>query len=198
MEDIRAAAQVYYNTLPKAGRDLVKGFFQKMDDNGDGKVSLAEFAGFMAEEGHEDVNNPTFFEEINKNKNGELDLDDVKTLYYILHSGRPLCGCCRKLIVEMYVTCVQCFRCENNSFSLHPECFRHENYVHNHSESDFMDNYALLEYIRNNGLPGGDAKKKKRGERGWKRKAALEMLTEAFGVGSSIASIAQCAECTIM
>ncbi|KAL7177567.1 hypothetical protein ACSBR2_030844 [Camellia fascicularis] len=102
MEEIRETAQVYYKAVPKKVRKLAKEFFKKMDDNRDGKVSLAEFAGFMGEEGYEAMNNLAFFEEINKNKNGELDFDDVKTLYYIIQSGRPLCGCCRKLIVGIH------------------------------------------------------------------------------------------------
>ena len=67
--------------MPKKVRKLAKEFFMKMDDNGEGKVSLAKFAGFIGEDGYEALNNPAFFEEINKNKNGVLDFDDVKTLY---------------------------------------------------------------------------------------------------------------------
>ncbi|GMP77623.1 hypothetical protein CsSME_00033837 [Camellia sinensis var. sinensis] len=156
MEEIRETAQFYYKAMPKNVRKLAKKLLKKMDDNGDGNVSLTEFTGFMGE-GYEAMNNPAFFEEINKNKNGELDFDDVKILYYILQSGRPLCGCCRKSIVEMYFTCVKCFSCDTKSFYLHPTCFCRGKYVHKHY--DFLDNYALLESIRHKGLPGGDAQK---------------------------------------
>ncbi|GMP24115.1 hypothetical protein CsSME_00001505 [Camellia sinensis var. sinensis] len=156
MEEIRETAQVYYKAMPKKARKLAKEFFKKMDDNEDGKASLTEFAGLMGEEGYEAMNNPTFFEEINKNKNGELDFDNVKTLYYIIQSGRPMCGCCRKLIVGMYFTCVKCFSCDPKSFCLHPTCFGRGKYVHKHS--DFLDIYALLESIKHNGLPSGDAR----------------------------------------
>ncbi|KAL7177566.1 hypothetical protein ACSBR2_030843 [Camellia fascicularis] len=103
MEEIRETAQVCYKAMPKSVRRLAKEFFNKIDDNGDKKkVRLDEFAAFMEEEGYEAINNTAFFEEINKNKNRELDFNDVKTLYYILQSGRPLCGCCRKLIVGIH------------------------------------------------------------------------------------------------
>ncbi|CAL5413658.1 unnamed protein product [Camellia sinensis] len=141
MEEIRETAQVYYKVVFENVRSLAKEFFKKMDDNRDGKVSLAKFAGFMAEAGYPAMNNPSFFEEINKNKNGELDFDDVKTLYYILQNGRPLCGCCRKFIVRMYFTCVKCFRCETQSFCLHRACFGRGQYVHKHS--DFVDMLCL-------------------------------------------------------
>ncbi|GMP77629.1 hypothetical protein CsSME_00033841 [Camellia sinensis var. sinensis] len=141
MEEIPETAQVYYKVVFENVRSLAKEFFKKMDDNRDGKVSLAKFAGFMAEAGYPAMNNPSFFEEINKNKNGELDFDDVKTLYYILQNGRPLCGCCRKFIVRMYFTCVKCFRCETQSFCLHRACFGRGQYVHKHS--DFVDMLCL-------------------------------------------------------
>ncbi|KAI8003458.1 hypothetical protein LOK49_LG08G02582 [Camellia lanceoleosa] len=159
MESIRQTAQVYYKTMPGNVRSLAKEFFKKMDRNEDGKVSMAEFAGFMAEVGYVAMNNTSFFEEINKNKNGELDFDDVKTLYYILESGRPLCGGCRKFIKGMYFTCVTCFTCKAQSFCLHRDCFGSGEYIHRHS--DFVDNYALLESIRREGLLGGDAQKNK-------------------------------------
>ncbi|KAI8030587.1 hypothetical protein LOK49_LG01G01329 [Camellia lanceoleosa] len=117
MEEKRETAQVYYKAMPKKARKLAKEFFKKMDDNGDTKVSLIKFAGLMGEEGYEAMNNPTFFKEIIKNKNGELDFDDVKTLYYIIQSGRPMCGCSRKLIVGMNFTCVKCFSCDPKSLS---------------------------------------------------------------------------------
>ncbi|KAI8003450.1 hypothetical protein LOK49_LG08G02588 [Camellia lanceoleosa] len=68
MEEIRETAQVYYKAMPKKVGKLVEEFFKKMGDNGDGKVSFAQFAGFIGEEDYEAMNNPTFFEEINKNK----------------------------------------------------------------------------------------------------------------------------------
>ncbi|CAL5413654.1 unnamed protein product [Camellia sinensis] len=221
MEEIQETAQVYYKAVSKKVRKLAKEFFNKMDDNGDGKVSLAEFTGFMGEEGYEAMNNPDFFEGINKNINGEFDFDDVKTLYYILQSGRPLCGCCRKLIVGMYFTCVKCFSCDTQSFCLHPACFGRGKYVHKHF--DFLDNYALLESVRHKGLPSGDAQKnqtttllkpcksepstsrslaivpisKTRDERWSKTRAALkalEIAMSAVGMGTKIASTV----CTIM
>ncbi|KAL7209822.1 hypothetical protein ACSBR1_031396 [Camellia fascicularis] len=101
MEEIQEIAQFYYKAVPKNVRKLAKKFLKKMDDNGDGKVSLTEFTGFMGE-GYEAMNNPAFFEEINKNKNGELDFDDVKIF------------------------------CDTKSFYLHPTCFCRGKYVHKH------------------------------------------------------------------
>ncbi|KAI8003452.1 hypothetical protein LOK49_LG08G02584 [Camellia lanceoleosa] len=73
MEEVRETAQVYYKVVSENVMSLAKEFFKKMDDNRDGKVSLVEFAGFMVEAGYAAMNNPSFFEEINKNKNRELD-----------------------------------------------------------------------------------------------------------------------------
>ncbi|PSS24039.1 RAS guanyl-releasing protein like [Actinidia chinensis var. chinensis] len=143
MEEMRQTAMTYYKTVPKHVKKLADEFFSAMDDNRDGKISLHEFAAFMSEQGYDAMNNQSFFDQINKNKSGNLDFEDVITLFYILKSGRPLCGGCRKLIEGLYFTCVKCYY-ENKSFCLHPKCFEGGKYVH-HGHAEFLDNYALLQ-----------------------------------------------------
>ncbi|KAL7177557.1 hypothetical protein ACSBR2_030841 [Camellia fascicularis] len=194
MEEIRNAAQIYYETAPKDVKRLARDLFEKMDSNKDGKVSPDEFARFMTEGEYVAMNNPTFFKKINKNKNRKLDFDDVKTLCYILVSRRPLCDGCREFIEGMYFTCFECFT-KAESFCLHPRCFRKKKYDHKPTHSHFVDNYALLESIRHNGLP---AQNKQRDERWSKRSAALKALEKALSVAGIASSIASNPLCTIM
>ncbi|KAA8527823.1 hypothetical protein F0562_035308 [Nyssa sinensis] len=136
----------YYKSSSTDLKELGRGFFKNLDFDGDGKVSLHEFLGFMKEEGYAPMNNRYIFKELDGDGSDSLDFWEVLTLYYILKSGRPFCEGCGEFIKALYFTCTTCFDSGSNPFCLCSTCYGDGKFIHNHGQ--FMDNYALLEAKR--------------------------------------------------
>ncbi|XP_058203131.1 uncharacterized protein LOC131317616 isoform X1 [Rhododendron vialii] len=104
----------------------------------------------MRQEGHTKMRNRHFFKELNKDGSGNLEFMEVMSLYYVIKSGRPFCSGCVKFIPGMYFACKKCFENGHNSFCVCPECYDDELFLHEHVQ--FLDNYALLEARRMQGI----------------------------------------------
>ncbi|XP_058203132.1 uncharacterized protein LOC131317616 isoform X2 [Rhododendron vialii] len=91
-----------------------------------------------------------FFKELDNNNNGTLEFMEVMALFYIIKSGRPFCGGCGEFIPDMYFTCSVCFDSGNDLFCICSNCFQRNDFSHHHSQ--FLDNYALLEAKRMQGI----------------------------------------------
>ena len=146
MEELLKTAQIYYKSSSTDLKELAHKFFKSLDFDGDEKVSLHEFLGFMREEGHKKMSNRHFFKELDKDGSGTLEFMEVMALYYIIKSGRPFCEGCNTFIPGMFFTCTECYENIPDSFSLCPDCFNNGQYIHDHKQ--FLDNYALLEAKR--------------------------------------------------
>ncbi|KAF7150015.1 hypothetical protein RHSIM_Rhsim02G0047400 [Rhododendron simsii] len=150
MEDLVQTARLYYNKSSPGIKEAAHKFFNSLDNDNDGKVSLHEFLGFMQQEGHTKMSNRHFFEELDKDGSGTLEFMEVMALYYVIKSGRPFCSGCDEFILGMYFTCSKCFENGDNSFCVCPKCFDDDHFVHEHDQ--FLDNYALLEAKRLEGI----------------------------------------------
>ncbi|XP_058203133.1 uncharacterized protein LOC131317618 [Rhododendron vialii] len=150
MEDLVKTARLYYSKSSPDIKQAAHNFFNSLDNNNDGKVSLHEFLWFMRQEGHTKMSNRQFFKELDEDGSGNLEFMEVMALYYVIKSGRPFCSGCDKFIPGMYFACEKCFENGHNSFCVCPECYDDELFLHEHVQ--FLDNYALLEARRMQGI----------------------------------------------
>ncbi|KAL6187995.1 hypothetical protein ACLB2K_039390 [Fragaria x ananassa] len=146
MKEIRDAALAYYYNLSKEQQQEVYTFFQAMDIDGDGGITIKEFQQIFISTfsvPRDSVNH--LFREMDKNGDGVLDFEEAITLYYVLSNDRMVgCdGCKTPFLKGLYFTCVDCFdHSPTDSFDLCISCFGSRNYVHEHC--NFLDNYAIL------------------------------------------------------
>nr|XP_011463555.1 PREDICTED: uncharacterized protein LOC105351293 [Fragaria vesca subsp. vesca] len=143
MKEIRDAALAYYYNLSKEQQHEVYTFFQAMDKDGDGAITIEEFEQILTLFSRDYVNR--LFRAIDKNGDGVLDFEEAITFYYVLCTYRMVnCdGCKDSLLTGLYFTCVDCFdHNQTTTFDLCISCYRTRNYVHEHC--NFVDNYALL------------------------------------------------------
>ena len=116
----------------------------------DGRVALHDFLEFMDKkcdnnQNFKYMNTPSFFKILDRDKQG-LDLVDVRTLYYVVQSGRPFCRGCRDFLAGTFFTCVTCFeKSGQSSFCLCPSCLRDKKFRHDHDL--FRDNYVMLQAV---------------------------------------------------
>ncbi|KAI8537392.1 hypothetical protein RHMOL_Rhmol09G0019900 [Rhododendron molle] len=150
MDELIKTANIYYKSCSPAMRDAAHKFFKAIDHDNDGRVCLHEFLGFMRDEGHTKMSSRHFFKSLDRNGSGTLDFMGVMALYYIIQSGRPFCYGCDDFIPGMYFTCSKCYQNSQNAICLCPECFATGTYTHEHK--NFLDNYALLEVKRMQGI----------------------------------------------
>ncbi|KAK9182494.1 hypothetical protein WN944_025639 [Citrus x changshan-huyou] len=146
MEALSKVALAYYNSGTDEERRLFNLFFLSMDQDGNRRVSYREFSNFMSLEAHDDnMRTRDFFNQLDIDRSGGLDFKEVLTLYYILKSGRPICGQCKIFITNEYFTCMSCFEPQTAAYSICLECFcdkgRHD---HNHGRSHFVDNFSSI------------------------------------------------------
>ncbi|XP_058099928.1 uncharacterized protein LOC131244315 [Magnolia sinica] len=141
MDDLRLASIACYNAGSRKEQKLAKKVFEAMDADGNGKVSVAEFSNFASKLGLKGFDK-NFFNQIDKDKNGFLDFEEALLFYYII-TTRPFCDMCGQLIMDMYYSCIKCFRpTSSNSCDLCPSCYSCGTFKHDHEE--FIDNFALL------------------------------------------------------
>ncbi|KAF7112753.1 hypothetical protein RHSIM_RhsimUnG0195300 [Rhododendron simsii] len=145
MKELIKTAKIYYNSCSSAVKDAAKKFFEDIDHDKDGKVSLHEFLEFMEQEGHKKMSSRNFFETLVRKGSGTLNFTEVLAIFYIIQSGRPFCRRCNVFIAGMYFTCSECH--ESDSYDvifLCPDCFENGSHTHRHGRRQFLDNYALL------------------------------------------------------
>ncbi|KAK6914170.1 EF-hand domain [Dillenia turbinata] len=162
MESLREIATTYYKKGSQEVKQLATEFFNSMDINRDGQISLDEFLSFMRQEGCSQMSNPYFFKVLDKDGNNALDFTEVLTLYYVMRSGRRFCGGCGCFLDGMYLTCVSCFETDADPFCVCFDCYRDNRY--NHKHSNFWDNFALLEMKRQEALEAKTAPKPQYGQ----------------------------------
>ncbi|XP_030478668.1 uncharacterized protein LOC115695736 [Cannabis sativa] len=150
MEDLRQTALAYYMGATDDIRHVVDEFFEEMDPNDNGYVKFKEFSAYMETMGCCNMSSEEFYEELKQSGNDGLFADDIITLFYIIHSGRPFCGGkCKKFVKGLYFTCLKCFDDETSgstSFSVCSQCYADRHFEHLHQE--FLDPIVLLNLKR--------------------------------------------------
>ncbi|XP_010274596.1 PREDICTED: uncharacterized protein LOC104609874 isoform X2 [Nelumbo nucifera] len=117
LEQIRKVALAYYQGSSDETKQHAEKLFKKMDADGDGKVSFNEFSDFFMKS--KGLTVPKLcFEELDKDGNGFMDLEESIVLFYIIQTRRISCDGCGSLIKA---------GCEHNTL---------------------VDNYALLQDIK--------------------------------------------------
>ncbi|XP_034684923.1 uncharacterized protein LOC117913913 isoform X2 [Vitis riparia] len=166
MKELRQIATIYdcrsTSEDIKEKKEKIRKFFSPMRYGDHEPVALHEFLDFMRRKDNEHLTNnsldlefmntPEFFKKLDRDKKG-LNISDLETLYYIIQSGRPFCKGCGEFIEGMFFTCVTCFErcstcfeCGGTCFSLCLHCYNAKKFIHEHDL--FLDNYALLEAMR--------------------------------------------------
>lgn len=139
MKEIREVAKAYYNGAEEEEKKIAQQFFQKLDENGDGKVSLESFKRKA---------DPSFpytehnFRVLDENGDGTLDFEEVLALYYMTKVPITTCSACSCMLLDSYFSCLPCQG--KTSYSLCCHCYSRRNFHHHHPSDDFADNRAQL------------------------------------------------------
>ncbi|KAG6737472.1 hypothetical protein POTOM_058996 [Populus tomentosa] len=100
MEEIRRAAEAYYENLSDEKKRNARFSFNEMDKNGDGKINLDEYAEYLKKD-NTVLTHPSLFTALDKDGNGSLDFKETIVLYYIMQSGRALfCQSCNTFLAD--------------------------------------------------------------------------------------------------
>ncbi|XP_061995248.1 uncharacterized protein LOC133713148 [Rosa rugosa] len=203
IKEIRDAALAYYHNLSEKQKHEVYTFFQEIDTDGDGTITMEEFEQLFEGSYGDHVNRT--FQDLDKNGDGSLDFEESVTLYYSLMTQKIIgCdGCKTPFLKGLYFTCVECFEHnQTTTFDLCTSCYRSRNYVHEHC--NFLDNYALLRIkaaYNNSGstnqptssaksIDGYDLENYEVPRSRSKKVAALKAFTTGVEIGNAVGNIA--------
>ncbi|KAF7115348.1 hypothetical protein RHSIM_RhsimUnG0058300 [Rhododendron simsii] len=136
MEEMRGAAMAYYANMSNDQQQMVLGFYESLDTNGDGKVGVQEYLDFLEQKGYSKRHMPpNLFKLLDENNDGTLDFEECHR--------RVLCDGCQSYLWGLYFVCVDCYNVGTGAtYELCCSCYRNKNFSHAHSS--FLDNYALL------------------------------------------------------
>ncbi|KAK6914162.1 EF-hand domain [Dillenia turbinata] len=151
MEEIREAAKAFCEAGNEEQKQLARQFFNEVDKNGDGKVSLPEFTDSLREKGFGIMCQSSLFRKLDNYGDGYLDFSDVVALYLLVLNGTPYCDGCGGFAKGLFFTCVECLESESSdSFCVCSGCYRHRTFTHNHP--NFIDNILLQSKTGNSSL----------------------------------------------
>jgi Ca2+-binding EF-hand superfamily protein len=86
MEELHMAASACYSNASPEVKKLAHDFFDSMDTDKDGQVSIDEFTDFFKQ--LDDGMDRSFFAALDRNGNGSLQFGEVLTLNYIIITGQ--------------------------------------------------------------------------------------------------------------
>ncbi|OMO95416.1 Calcium-binding EF-hand [Corchorus olitorius] len=148
MEEVRETVKAYYARLPESQKDEATKFFNSLDKDGDGKITVEEFMAWVKQRGFKSLNRyESIFKELDKDENGTLDFDEVLMLFYLYKSGRfVFCDGCGSFIKGTYFTCLKCFNAgmPAEGCDLCCSCYGANNFNHRDDHATFVDSYALI------------------------------------------------------
>ncbi|OMO95399.1 Calcium-binding EF-hand [Corchorus olitorius] len=163
MEEMRETVQAYFAKLPESQKHEATKFFNSLDNDGDGKITVEEFMGWVKQRGFKSINRyETIFKELDKHENGTLDFDEVLMLFYLYKSGRfVFCDGCGAFIKGVYFTCLKCFNAGKSAegCDLCCSCYGGNNFNHRADHATFVDSHALLISIWRHNKPSSSAAK---------------------------------------
>ncbi|KAB5512089.1 hypothetical protein DKX38_029119 [Salix brachista] len=162
MEEIRRAAEAYYENLSEDKKSYARFKFSEMDKNGDGQIDLYEYVEYLDKDNNMALTHPRMFRALDKNNDGGLDFEEAKVLYYITQSGRALfCKSCNTFLTDVYFCCFQCFfKGESvSTYEICCDCYGGNKFTH-HEDAIFRDNYSLLSQSRSLALAAPPEKRR--------------------------------------
>ncbi|KAG5560461.1 hypothetical protein RHGRI_003694 [Rhododendron griersonianum] len=110
MEEMRGAAMAYYANMPNNQQQMVRSFYESIDRNGDGKVSIQEYSVFLAEKGYKQCMPPNLFKLLDRNNDGTLDFEECVTFFYMITCNRlVICKGCESYLWGLHFLCVECY-----------------------------------------------------------------------------------------
>ncbi|CAN6858249.1 unnamed protein product [Brassica oleracea] len=144
MQELNEAAIAYYNNSSTDQQNLAWQFFLSMDGDGNGRVSFQEYTDFLCRTTGLAWVRREMFQELDRNRDGQLDFWEVLTLYYVARTRTIGCRTCLQPLIGLYFTCVTCFesQCVCDTFDLCVNCYMRRNY--NHPHRVFLDSFVLL------------------------------------------------------
>ncbi|KAG6726917.1 hypothetical protein I3842_02G104300 [Carya illinoinensis] len=148
INELRMAAFAYYHNASQDLQKRARAFFDAMDINRDGRVSLNEFITFFREHGYDRIDGGRF-REFDRDGDGSLDFYEALTLYYTIKTRSAWCRVCGTWLTRLYFTCVTCFDSGGDTYDLCPACYaKHANNRPHHGPNGhpniFLDSYVLL------------------------------------------------------
>ncbi|KAL2463201.1 uncharacterized protein Fot_52857 [Forsythia ovata] len=141
---MRKIARAYYDRASKEEKYSAREFFESLDQDGDGKVSLWEFKESVSSW----FSNDKVFKQLDTNGDGTLNFYEVLAIYYMKKIRICRCNCCRDLLVGPYFSCFLCLGKVPKTFDLCCNCYREGKFQHEHSSSNFLDHHSLLMMFR--------------------------------------------------
>ncbi|KAG5560462.1 hypothetical protein RHGRI_003695 [Rhododendron griersonianum] len=110
MEEMQGAAMAYYANMPNNQQQMVRSFYESIDRNGDGKVSIQEYSVFLAEKGYKQCMPPNLFKLLDRNNDGTLDFEECVTFFYMITCNRlVICKGCESYLWGLHFLCVECY-----------------------------------------------------------------------------------------
>lgn len=150
MEEIRRAAEAYFENLSDEDKRNARSYFTEMDKDGDKKINRDEYEEYLKKDNMDTVL-PSLFAALDKDGNGSLDFKEAIVLYYLIQSGRAIiCQSCKKFLAGAYFTCSECFFNNDDSISTFDvcyDCYCGKKFRHDVGHT-FCDNYTLLRQSR--------------------------------------------------
>ncbi|XP_019157346.1 PREDICTED: uncharacterized protein LOC109153907 isoform X2 [Ipomoea nil] len=198
-------ADAHYHAAPDNIRASADKFFWDMvEQQGKRSVTMEAFLKFMKEKSYPEYAYPELFEMVVKDRKQGMILQESRTLYYIVLSGRPFCSWCKTFIPDIYFCCS---KCSARSYALCLDCYSNKAYVkHRHYGDDdvfFLDYTVLHNTIKATSRPreSGSSSKAivKRNPRDDKVVAVLKVGQAILNAGATVLTIASTlGACTIM
>ncbi|KAL3726824.1 hypothetical protein ACJRO7_031686 [Eucalyptus globulus] len=84
IEKVREAASAHFDDLTEDQKQAAKSFFETMDKDKSGNISVEEFMTFLSHAGLEDVDTDNLFAELDKDNNGTLSFKELVIFFYVL------------------------------------------------------------------------------------------------------------------
>ncbi|KAL3812415.1 hypothetical protein ACJIZ3_013683 [Penstemon smallii] len=145
MHGIREIATAYYERANDKEKQLVKEFFNKLDLNGDGKISLVELRRHVGCS----ISNENIFNQLDVNGDGTLDFHEALSVYYMVnHMSLLVCSGCYGLLVGPYFSCLLCLGKGPETYDLCCACYGGGQFEHEHSTNYLLNHHSLLAVLR--------------------------------------------------
>ncbi|XP_056165872.1 uncharacterized protein LOC115667028 [Syzygium oleosum] len=84
IEKVREAASAHYGDLTDDEKQAARKFFEAMDTDKSNNISIGEFRIFLSQAKIQTDNCNWLFEELDKDKDGTLDFQELVTFFYVL------------------------------------------------------------------------------------------------------------------
>ncbi|KAF7850062.1 hypothetical protein BT93_L5894 [Corymbia citriodora subsp. variegata] len=84
IKKVQEDASDYFLNLMEEEKKAAETFFETMDEDGDGSISVDEFTDFLTHEGFQNVNPNKLFAQLDKDNNNTLNFNELVTFFYVV------------------------------------------------------------------------------------------------------------------